>query len=150
MTTEKESYRLEQATSREATAPFQFSLMSLFVLITVVCILLAIVTTWPERAFVSVLLTVALAERAYRSRIKALFGVRAYTTVAGILERLGGVISGGMIGGLLGPIVAFVVFNAARVDLGIWSSLKVGVASGAVLGLVYPRAAMCICSFLPC
>jgi hypothetical protein len=127
----------------------QFSLMTLFVITTLICIILAILKTWPERGFVGVVLALALFERIYRRQIKAVVGLQTYATTAAILERTFAVVAGTMVGGLLGLITAILMFNIFGSHPGILLSLKVGAASGAVLGLIYPRFTIHVIDLLP-
>lgn len=138
---ESQHDRDETPTSGDAPGTFQFSLMTLFVITTVVGVLLAINKIWPKKSLTVALVAAALAERVYRKRIKATIGARNYEKAVWVLDRLVAVIGGAMLGGFLGLMLSLVA--------GTVSPAFVGAFVGAIVGLIFPRAVLAICSLIP-
>ncbi len=120
----------DKSNSADGPGTFQFSLMSIFVLTTVVGILLSIAKIWPEHVFLVAVLAALLAERIYRKRIKASLGARNYERAAWILRRLFAAADGAILGTLVGLILSIVVFRT-------WSPIAAGGFLGAMLGLIF-------------
>jgi hypothetical protein len=128
-------------TSDDAPGSFQFSLMTLFVITTVVSVLLALNKVWPKKSFTIAVVTAALGERLYRKRIKATIGQKNYEVAAVILNRLAAVLGGAMLGGLAGLLLSLL--------LGTLSLAMIGVVAGTILGVLFPRAVLAISSLIP-
>lgn len=82
--------REEGGNSDAADVPgtFQFSLMSILVLITVVGILLGVAKTWPTKTPVAAVLAAVVLEWIYRKRIKVALGTKRYPILPAALLAL--------------------------------------------------------------
>jgi hypothetical protein len=133
----------------EPNRRFQFQLKTVLVLLTLLCVFLAVLRSWPERAvLVGVVLVVAL-ERIYRHRIQDTIGEKNYKQFGSILQCIGGAFAGTVVGAIVGIVYVVVVYNVFSFNPGWLTSVKVGAASGCVVGLIYPRYAIGLASIVP-
>lgn len=125
----------------EANPRFQFQLKTVLIVLTLFCVFLAVLRSWPERAVLAGVLILAALERIYRHRIKHTVGESNYQQIGSVLAHMGGAIAGCVVGAILGIVFAIVVFTTFDFHPGWLTSIKVGASCGFAIGLIYPRIA---------